>query len=498
MPAHNPPIDARRGSPSPRARWTVRSVASLLALAAGVGAQGLPDDAVPSADPELVAQLQAEAAAEAALRAQQAATDTPEVAAARAAHRAAVAELDAARATLEELVQGLADDHAALVGDPAAPTRRNVLVLAMLDSLPTAKARILAKEAQSGRRVARPSRAKILAEVFAEPVTAASPVDERLALWVSRQVADALAVVSNLDEVDANRVLGVVAELFRSDEGWYDFWNRSFHEDLPEALAYSAAQTRVAETALALDRAENPERYGPRGERAPPGMIVVPGGGYDLGPNSGNKRPPRRVQLKPFALDVREVTCAEYAAFVDAQLVNRRALLPRGWELNDVGKARYPEGHGDHPVAYVSWDQANAYAVAQGKRLPTEDEWEAAAAGPEGLAFPWGHAFLADKANGAWTGAGDTLPVESFPDGASPAGCFDMAGNVWEWTATTADGTDVETLPEGYVSMVIRGGGFDSRREEVATRYRWTALGQGTFGLPSYDTPIGFRCAQDL
>jgi formylglycine-generating enzyme required for sulfatase activity len=227
-------------------------------------------------------------------------------------------------------------------------------------------------------------------------------------------------------------------------------------------------------------------------------MVIVPGGNYDLGPNSGWARPARRVSLEPFALDRREVTNRQYAAFVDAQPATaRRELLPRGWTLAGDGQARYLEGRGDHPVVYVDWDQAAAYATWAGKRLPTEDEWEAAAAGPEGLAFPWGNSFVFGVSNGAAL-SDDTMPVESFPQHPSPSGAFDMAGNVWEWTSTLEDGSQLRKPPEGAVNVVIRGGGFDAKREQLATRFRWTAPGQAAFAHPTFDRPIGFRCAMDL
>jgi formylglycine-generating enzyme required for sulfatase activity len=114
-------------------------------------------------------------------------------------------------------------------------------------------------------------------------------------------------------------------------------------------------------------------------------------------------------------------------------------------------------------VVDVSWDEANAYCAwltntiqDEGRRtkderadpvsvvrlssfvfrLPTEAEWERAARGVDGRAFPWGDVWDAAKANARDGGAGGTTAVEAYPRGASPAGCLDMAGNVWEWTAS--------------------------------------------------------------
>jgi formylglycine-generating enzyme required for sulfatase activity len=90
------------------------------------------------------------------------------------------------------------------------------------------------------------------------------------------------------------------------------------------------------------------------------------------------------------------------------------------------------------------------------------------------------------------------MPVESFPDARSPSGGFDLAGNAWEWTSTLEDGTDIVKLPDGLVNVAIRGGSYRSQRHELATRARWTAPGMDAFSSPTYDRPIGFRCAMDL
>jgi formylglycine-generating enzyme required for sulfatase activity len=71
-------------------------------------------------------------------------------------------------------------------------------------------------------------------------------------------------------------------------------------------------------------------------------------------------------------------------------------------------------------------------------------------------------------------------------------------GNAWEWTATLEDGTNIKALPDGLVNAIIRGGGYDSRRDELTTRYRRGALAHDTFAPPRYKVPIGFRCVKDL
>jgi formylglycine-generating enzyme required for sulfatase activity len=404
----------------------------------------------------------------------------------------------AAYQTLESLVVELEDDHALLTTSTSSATHRNNLVVAMADSLDAARSRLTALEARSGRRPSRGARAKVLAEVFADSVASASTVDQRMASWVAARVADALSGLGSLDAANSEDVQRAVSGLFVMDESWFLFWNRSFHVDLPEARAWASAQQAYEKAGLALDRLRRPERYGPRGEVAPPGMVVVPGGHYDLGPGAGYKRSIQRVLLRHFALDRREVTQREFKTFVDAlPLSERKDMLPRNWRVDRLGLAEHPEGRANHPVVFVSWNQAASYAAWVGKRLPTENEWEAAAAGTAGRAYPWGEVWRTQQCNGAGA-ADDTLPVESFPHSASSSGCFDMAGNVWEWTSTLEDESDVTALPDGPVNVIIRGGSFRDARDRLTTHYRWIAPGHATFAHQLYDRPIGFRCAADL
>jgi len=419
------------------------------------------------------------------------------LAAAEQAVAAARAEKDAALAALEALVTDLQDDFHALTGDLDAPARRRALVLAMLDALPAAQARLEA-EAARGRAVMRGTRRQILLDAFTEPVSASAPVDPRFAAFLARRVSEALSPRESFDDITDEQILAAMDAVLPADKNWYVFWNETFHLGLPEAERWQAAQAAYEAAGVRLDRLRNPERYGRKGEVAPAGMVIVPGGSYELGPNTGWERPARKVKLEVIAIDRHECTEGEYALFVNAQpLELRSGLLPRGWELGADGLVLVSEARRSLPVVYVNWSQAAAYAAWAGKRLPTEEEWEAAAAGVDGRPYPWGSEFRPGLCHGAEM-ADAPMPVESFPHAPAPCGALDLAGNVWEWTSTLEDGTAITALPEGLVNVVIRGGAFDSRRDELTTRYRWTAPGHDAFASARYVRPIGFRCVKDL
>ena len=143
--------------------------------------------------------------------------------------------------------------------------------------------------------------------------------------------------------------------------------------------------------------------------------------------------PQHELHLPAFAIAATPVTAALYAAYV----ADSGAATPLAWR-----GAQPPAQRRDHPVVDVSWREALAFcAWLTGRagapfRLPSEAEWERAARGPDGRAFPWGEAFDPGLANTREGGRLGTTPVGSYPAGASPCGALDMAGNVWEWTAS--------------------------------------------------------------
>ncbi len=220
------------------------------------------------------------------------------------------------------------------------------------------------------------------------------------------------------------------------------------------------------------------------------GMVYVPGGAFMMGSAGGDvfERPPHRVSVEPFFIDMYEVTCADYALFVE----QTGHSPPPGW-----AGASPPAGTTRRPVTHVSWDDAVAYAKWAGRRLPTEEEWEFAARGTDGRPYPWGSEWQAGMANAGGSGGGGLVDVGSFK-GASPFGVYDMIGNAWEWTASPfaayPGGALLTTKPTKDVDYrVIRGGSWSTPKGNATATYR------GYLPRDSADTDkTGFRCAMDV
>jgi len=163
----------------------------------------------------------------------------------------------------------------------------------------------------------------------------------------------------------------------------------------------------------------------------PDGMALIPAGPFIMGNNNDfydndfDEQPRHVVNLAPFFMDVHPVTNQDYKTFVAA--TGHR--YPRYW--SDAGDI--PAGKEQHPVVGVNYFDATAFATWKGRRLPTEQEWEKASRGTEGLRWPWGNQFDQRKAN---VGQRSTTPVGAYPEGCNAYGLCGMSGNVWEWTTT--------------------------------------------------------------
>lgn len=194
-------------------------------------------------------------------------------------------------------------------------------------------------------------------------------------------------------------------------------------------------------------------------------MVKIPAGKYLYGKYQ------EEVETEDFYLDQSPVTNAEYKVFVNATGHKE----PQHWR-----KGTYPDGKADHPVVEVNWTSAAAYAEWAGKRLPTNEEWEKAARGTDGRIWPWGNDWDIDNAN---VFSGDTTPIGKYsPNGDSPYGCQDMAGNVWEW------------IGGGQPSQLrapLRGGDWLDGPDEAQTFFI-------RMHTPHRKNPfVGFRCASD-
>lgn len=196
------------------------------------------------------------------------------------------------------------------------------------------------------------------------------------------------------------------------------------------------------------------------------GEVSIGGEGTDL--------PLRRELVEPFFVAETEVTNEQYLEFVKA--TGRKA--PAGWK-----DGAFPPGAALEPVVGVTWQDATEYCgwlskeIGTTVRLPTEAEWKLAASGTEAYKYPWGNDWDAHAADSVETG-GRIRAVKSFPAGKSPAGAFDMAGNVWEWTADAA--LEAEGQPkekDGVTLRIIKGGSAKEPRafSTTASRYEVAA-----------------------
>ncbi len=316
-------------------------------------------------------------------------------------------------------------------------------------------------------------------------------------------------------------------------------------------------------------------------------MVIVPAGEFLMGDNDGNadEAPAHRVYLDAYYIDRHEVTNAAFAEFVrasrsfdaiegtwfrysaegcrdiiahykdrhgvaiekldrhdaesDEERQTRQRDVPR-WQaalsalrampgsVSDAGVQELIKMQAAMPVRGVTWRDAAAYARWAGKRLPSEAEWEKAARGPDGRAYPWGSTWDPKRCRASLDSEAGPVAVDSHADGAGPYGSLQMAGNVWEWVAdwygenyyAAAQGRmnpkGPDGLPDGRLPgpstdtnllrsarqgresdtrKVIRGGAWSSPEPQARFNTRCT---RRLWSNPSYSHPdVGFRCARD-
>lgn len=290
------------------------------------------------------------------------------------------------------------------------------------------------------------------------------------------------------------------------------------HEDMHDEaliytrhiLAYAPPQLSGAPAPVADTRIE--------------GDAHVPAGHYSIGARPGdgfvfdNEKWAHDVYLDAFSIARRAVTNVEFAAFVEAGGYRRPALWSengRLWRSATVAEHpaywRYVRGRWERrqfdryvplrerePVVYINAYEAEAYCAWAGRRLPTEAEWEAAASGPVHARYPWGDTRWTPSRANLDAYYGDVCDVDAFADAASPFGCVQMLGNIWEWTATpfrpypgfAPDPYKEYSQPWFSTHRTLRGGAWSTRARMISNRWR-------NFYLPHrVDIIAGFRtCA---
>ncbi|MFO7741282.1 MAG: formylglycine-generating enzyme family protein [Anaerolineae bacterium] len=231
-------------------------------------------------------------------------------------------------------------------------------------------------------------------------------------------------------------------------------------------------------------------------------MVFVPAGEFTMGSPNGHpdESPAHQVYLEAFYIDRYEVTNEQYLQFFrsgtelceDHICLDTKADNPGSHIIYQDGRYTVETGYEQHPVTLVSWHGAQSYCEQQGKRLPTEAEWEKSAHGLEARMYPWGDRLDPVRLN-AGCRVGDTTPVGSYPGGTSPYGVYDLAGNVWEWTADwyrAYPGSSYDSSFFGEKYKVVRGGSWNHPDTDARTTLRDLAHPARRVHV------VGFRCAR--
>ncbi len=284
-------------------------------------------------------------------------------------------------------------------------------------------------------------------------------------------------------------------------------------------LACKKLKDVIESDAIIRDRFEAGEILGVLGDpRLQQDTIIkIPSGEFTRGGNDEDaferEKPVSKIYLDEFLIGKYPVTNREFKEFVDDGGYEKKDFWSgEGWQWKEKETIIEPRYWHDRkwngpnfPVVGVSWYEAAAYAqwlsrkTGKRYRLPTEAEWEKAARGTDGRVYPWGDDFDKNNCNSYETGLARTSPVGIFPAGKGPYGCFDMAGNVWEWCADWYEEkyykTSPDTNPRGPdsgSSRVFRGGSCSNSARYCRAAFRY-------YGPPAHrDGCLGFRLARSL
>jgi formylglycine-generating enzyme required for sulfatase activity/serine/threonine protein kinase len=303
----------------------------------------------------------------------------------------------------------------------------------------------------------------------------------------------------------------------------------------PATVAAPSAQPPTATSSRPAGPTDTPSASTTVRLRAPDGavMVFVPSGPFTMGAEpddakaDNNQKPAHAVVLSAFWIDRSEISNDQFLRFVEAtgyiaeseQYGFATVWFKGQWSEQPGADWRHPYGPGttidatpDYPVVAVTWNDARAYCTWVGGRLPTEAEWEKAARGTRGYAWPWGTTWDATRVNycdsdcpyevdrdfTAHDGYALAAPIESFSLGASSYGALNMSGNVTEWVNDWY-GSEYYSVspakdprgPAGGDRRVARGGSWTAPQARVSPMYRGAWAPTTAFGN------IGFRCAMN-
>jgi formylglycine-generating enzyme required for sulfatase activity len=267
-------------------------------------------------------------------------------------------------------------------------------------------------------------------------------------------------------------------------------------ESNPGSKNIASSKASAETPTISRDQTSPPAASKEAGEidRIPNNMVLVPGENFFMGvdrPEHG-EAPGELTLVGSFLIDRTEVTADQYIRCREEKKCDTADLMvERGCNATSVPPRLM------HPMNCVTWHQAVRYCESHGKRLPTSSEWELAARGTDRRPYPWGPQPPSEQL--CWQGRkgkarSTTCPVGSFPDGASPYGVLDMAGNVSEYTSTVQAGAYPPPIYQ------VRGGNYvhDPLAEAESSTQRVDLGGAGS-GNPNYpQVTVGFRCAQRL
>jgi len=237
-------------------------------------------------------------------------------------------------------------------------------------------------------------------------------------------------------------------------------------------------------------------------------MVLIPAGEFYMGSDdidsSGKsqefgfnepwylpEQPKHKVFLNAYYIDITEVTNGAFKDWL------RKSGKYTAEQIETIAQ-RLKMGADEYPVNTVTWTKAQEYCYANGKRLPSEAEWEKAARGVDAREYPWGNEWHADYLNAGQNEA-NLAAVGSFPKGASPYGVLDMAGNVMEWTADWYEaypGSRYVSPNYGHQRKVVRGGGWGGIGHYVIPHY-FRAAYRFNFAPDNAYNDVGFRCVKD-